>query len=151
MRMISLLCVGVATVALTACSTGPRLGIPPSAFKCTNDDGCVITVSVTPNCVISVDREDVEIIGRDRAIRWELDDAAVALKFRFDEHNGVVLKTADPETQFYDKEPRGANRKYHWRDKNNNYEKPTPYEYAINIEQLGSSTKCMKDPRIWNN
>ncbi len=137
MRMIGLLCVGVATVALTACSTVRSLDVPPSAFKCTNDADCVITVSVTPACVISVDRPDVEIMGRDRAIHWELDKAAVDLNFRFDTHNGVVLKAVDPENQFYDKVPHGANRKYHWRDKNNNYAKPTPYDYAINIEQLG--------------
>ena len=70
--------------------------------------------------------------GRDRAIRWELDEAAVDLRFRFDPHNGIVLKAPDPDDQFSDQGPQGGGKRYHWSDKNTNYR---VYDYQVNIVQ----------------
>ncbi len=148
MRMIGLLCVGIAATALTACSTVRSLEVPLAAHKCTTDDNCVITVFVTRDCAVSVDRPDVEMKGRHRPIRWELDEAAVDLRFRFDPDKGIVLKAPDPDDQFSEQGPQGGGLRYHWRDKNTNYR---VYDYQVNIVQRGSGRTCNLDPRIWNN
>jgi hypothetical protein len=158
MRMIGLLCAGIAAAALTGCGTmQPRtFAIPADAYKCTYNADCFVTVSVTNTnpCRVSVDRPAIEMKGSSRVppishqIRWELDEAAVDAKFRFEPRTGVVLKQPDPDDQFSGQGPHGGGTQFHWFDKNTNY---AEYRYTINIVQKNSSNTCMLDPSIFNN
>ena len=158
MRMIALLCVGIAAAALTGCSTVQPRGfdVPADAFKCTYDVDCFVTVSVTNTnpCRVSVDRPAIEIKGSSRwtsvkhLIRWELDEAAVDAKFRFESRTGVVLKQPDPDDQFSGQGPHGGATQFHWFDKNTN---SSEYRYTINIVQKNSTNNCLLDPSIFNN
>ena len=159
MRTIGLLCGVIAAIALAGCQTlgaSRDFMVPPTAYKCTYEADCAITVFVTDTnpCVVSVDRSDIEMkgsftwTGLTHLIRWELDEDAVTAKFRFDPDIGVVLKNTDPDNQFSGQGPHGKKMQYHWRDKNTNtYE----YKYVIKIIQKGSTNKCALDPKIFNN
>jgi hypothetical protein len=156
MKKTGLICGVIAAIALTGFSLFPTLDVPATAFKCTYETDCVITVSVTDTdpCVVSIDRPDIEMNGSytwtgiTHLIRWELDEPAVEAKFRFDKDKGVVLKSQDQKNQFSGQGPNGGKLQYHWRDKNSNTLK---YEYDINIVQKGSAKTCKLDPKIFNN
>jgi hypothetical protein len=163
MRMIGLLCGVIVAAALSGCNTLSTMGSgtgsgtrPLTGFVCTYEVDCVVTVSVTGTgpCVITVDRPEIVMSGSanwttvTHLIRWELDDAAVDAKFRFDPNIGVVLKAPDPDNQFSGQSLQGGGKQYHWRDKNTNY---LPYDYAINIVQRGTALTCKLDPRVVNN
>ena len=159
MRMNGLTCGMIAVAALTGCAGATRpagFDVPPTAFKCTYDVDCAVTVSVTNTspCSIRVDRPNIEMVGSSRwtgvehLIRWELDEAAVDAKFRFEPRKGIVLKQPDPDDQFSGQGPHGGATQFHWFNKNTNY---AEYRYTINIVQKNSSNSCILDPSIFNN
>jgi len=151
MRMIGLLGVGIGAVLLTGCSRPEMAAIPPSTAQVCNAS-CDVVVSVTDTdpCVVSV-TPDIKVDGNDRTIRWIMDDASAAAKFRFAQRDGVQLKpdVSDPNHQFYQQGPHGGGTQFHWIDKNND---KRMYEYEINVykDNPHSGIKCKKDPRIWN-
>lgn len=157
MRMIGLFCGVIAAAALTGCNTMRITGGPPplTAFTCSYDVDCVVTVFVTNTnpCVVSVDRPDIWMQGSftwtgvKHLIRWELDLAALTVDFRFDPNKGVVLKTPDTAGQFSGQSPQGGGKQYHWRDKNSN---TFDYPYEINIIHKTSTNHCTLDPKIVN-
>ena len=147
MRSGALICAVVAGATLTGCAGMRVEPVPLTAFRCDKKVDCAITVSVR-DCVISVDRPDVVMKDRDLLIRWELDEAAIDAKYRFDKEAGVALKESDPDDQFYDKGPKGNGLQFHWRDKNRNSRE---YPYEINVFRKDTGAKCPKlDPRIIN-
>jgi hypothetical protein len=93
-------------------------------------------------------RRECGIFRFSSVAHWDLDERAVAAKFRFDGGNGVVLKTRDPDGQISDAGPVGGGMRYQPRDKNTNY---YAYEYGINVIQKGTANRCMPDPKFYNN
>jgi hypothetical protein len=155
MRVIDFLCLGIGAALLTGCQHARVTDTPPpSAQVCNAWCDVIVTVTLTPKgpqpCDIFV-HPDIKVEGRDRTIRWKMDDASADAKFRFEPREGVQLKpnVIDPDHQFSDKEPHGGGKQFHWMDRNTDNQM---YEYEINVYQgiPHSVIKCKKDPRIWN-
>jgi hypothetical protein len=155
MRTTTLIGMVAAGAAMLACGAPQaQLAPPATTFKCTADTDCAVTVFVdTPSvgvCAvrISADQNYIEMRAKSLLIRWELDEAAVEAKYRFDRQTGIELKAADSDDQFYQKGAHGNGMQYHYRDRNT---VSKTYDYTIHIVQKGTAVKCALDPHIINN
>ena len=115
---------------------------PLQNLRCDMSGVCKVTVKVI-NCVASVDRDPIDVYGRNRNIQWEIDDSS---NYTFDEKYGILIKD-DPGGEFT--EPAAHGKKFAWHDKNSRAE-VTPFVYGINVRDSSGRLCHPIDPGIIN-